>query len=1106
MTRERSAWRNVVPLAALLLSVLPLSAFGWLDPATDPNVTVALDTADTYFDTTNGPDDQIGWTSKFGASNVVRIKSHQYIAAFKWDLSTHKGKTVQEAELHLAKASADPIFSLVASTINTDWSENSATGSSYRYKGWSPTIEYTFKNSDFTTTTFGNYGTLVSYGYLAHDTFKTYTVGSQVWIAMKLDPALIQSMTLDSYGLSVADPRGHLNIAGNPYIYTKDHSAAVQPKLYIKFATTTDTNPPGAVTNLTAAAGLENRKIVITFNAPTDSEAATAFGYNVKYYPNNNFASAYTLPRWRIPRPKAPGTSQSILLEATNIVPGMTYYVWVQPYDAAGNTGPVVSTSISVPADIATPTLATGLFTTPNPAGKTVKTVPSVLNYWAASEFAKINPATGNRIEDGYTSTGADDYKKANAVWDAGTNTISLQASRNEIVGCQLILQRLGTNLSNVHVVVSDLAAPNGLLIPASPYVELYQLHYVTSGITRYPEVAIPLFSPFPTTFNIPDTNHNPSGVNQSVWMDLYVPKYTGTPSNPTDVEPGDYKATITVTATELASPVTINLKVRVSPVTIPDNCTFLVDYNGYSSGTYDPTQKFFDWDFGTSLSYKNTVLRYFQTLHKHRASPNVLPYGWGGLPSNTDRAPTLFGTGATRHTYDWSLVDRKYNQVFQTNVPLAKYGNMTPEKYDPSLLGFSRLNPASPYYGPGENTPVATFYTPFFEGWPTSITDANYGFDAPAPGKGGAYWNSKIDNDPPYFFTNAPDVYPAFSIGYTTSVTNVFKDWCDHAKANGWTQTNFQCFLNNKYSFTNTNALWILEECETGDDFRATGYFNKLWRDGQAIANTPEIKWHFRIDISDRWGQNWGQLTNRINWQVTASGTANWHWPNKEYRKYFFDADKQEGWAFYGDGTNITDTSTPLAQRLLQHWCQGFDGGVPWYSCFQTSWTTANDLALIYSGNGVPGFGVYEGCLVSIRVKAIRHVQQIIELLNKWAATNANSVNRPRVRDSLASKYADKTGAAVTWGYYFAGADENKIYAMQADLQAQLETLFLTGDINGDGSVDVVDLLRMAATWGSAAGDDNYDSWADFNKDGSVDVVDLLGMAENWGASQPVP
>ena len=60
--------------------------------------------------------------------------------------------------------------------------------------------------------------------------------------------------------------------------------------------------------------------------------------------------------------------------------------------------------------------------------------------------------------------------------------------------------------------------------------------------------------------------------------------------------------------------------------------------------------------------------------------------------------------------------------------------------------------------------------------------------------------------------------------------------------------------------------------------------------------------------------------------------------------------------------------------------------------------------------------------------------------------------------------------------------------------------------DINGDGSVDVVDLLYFVDAFGSVAGDPNYDAACDFNSDGSVDVGDLLILIDYWGIRIPPP
>ena len=57
-----------------------------------------------------------------------------------------------------------------------------------------------------------------------------------------------------------------------------------------------------------------------------------------------------------------------------------------------------------------------------------------------------------------------------------------------------------------------------------------------------------------------------------------------------------------------------------------------------------------------------------------------------------------------------------------------------------------------------------------------------------------------------------------------------------------------------------------------------------------------------------------------------------------------------------------------------------------------------------------------------------------------------------------------------------------------------------LTGDADGNGAVDVADLLSVVSSFAMAAGDAGFDPACDFNSDQSVDVVDLLTLVGNFG------
>jgi hypothetical protein len=60
--------------------------------------------------------------------------------------------------------------------------------------------------------------------------------------------------------------------------------------------------------------------------------------------------------------------------------------------------------------------------------------------------------------------------------------------------------------------------------------------------------------------------------------------------------------------------------------------------------------------------------------------------------------------------------------------------------------------------------------------------------------------------------------------------------------------------------------------------------------------------------------------------------------------------------------------------------------------------------------------------------------------------------------------------------------------------------TAAVVGDLNGDASVDVVDLLIFVETFGKVQTDPGFNAEADFNCDGSIDVVDLLTFVDNFG------
>jgi PKD repeat protein len=59
-----------------------------------------------------------------------------------------------------------------------------------------------------------------------------------------------------------------------------------------------------------------------------------------------------------------------------------------------------------------------------------------------------------------------------------------------------------------------------------------------------------------------------------------------------------------------------------------------------------------------------------------------------------------------------------------------------------------------------------------------------------------------------------------------------------------------------------------------------------------------------------------------------------------------------------------------------------------------------------------------------------------------------------------------------------------------------------IPGDINGDGSVSVLDAIRFGTYFGLRYGDAGWSADADINRDGKVNILDVIMVAQNFGKS----
>ena len=56
-----------------------------------------------------------------------------------------------------------------------------------------------------------------------------------------------------------------------------------------------------------------------------------------------------------------------------------------------------------------------------------------------------------------------------------------------------------------------------------------------------------------------------------------------------------------------------------------------------------------------------------------------------------------------------------------------------------------------------------------------------------------------------------------------------------------------------------------------------------------------------------------------------------------------------------------------------------------------------------------------------------------------------------------------------------------------------------MDGDVNGDNTINLADLMAIAAAWRSTPGSSNWNPNADLNGDGAVNLSDWMIVVKNW-------
>ena len=363
-----------------------------------------------------------------------------------------------------------------------------------------------------------------------------------------------------------------------------------------------------------------------------------------------------------------------------------------------------------------------------------------------------------------------------------------------------------------------------------------------------------------------------------------------------------------------------IPVEITVLPVSLPRKATFVCEMNSY--GLPDHVEDYYALQ---------------RMAYDHRVHLNILHY------SHQTAAP-----GARKSNLDMRLRsgrrmdNRRYDSV-QPGDTSAWWDDFA-EAFAPVLDGSLF---ADGHRGP---IPVPGFYLTFHESWPLNCR---------------AHFNGNPDAE--LAFADSPK--------YAETFVSVLQSFVELAKKKRWTETGFQVYFNNKGSLSDpTRAPWVLDEPAGFWDYRALGWYGRLYDRGR--MNASDINISYRIDISrPEFTRN--QLDGRKDLWVVAGAAF------KAYRLLVQERqrrDKLTVWV-YGSANPVEASSRSIDFWILDAWLGGATGVVPWQTVDKSgdALSTADPLGLFIMDKGDAERPIVRSTL---RLKAFLQSQQLAEKL----------------------------------------------------------------------------------------------------------------------------
>ncbi|NQT91157.1 MAG: DUF4091 domain-containing protein [Lentisphaerae bacterium] len=968
---------------------------------------VVADTEVSFYRDPN--DNETLWN--WGKASTLKLKGREEYALMKFDVAKCEGMTVKKATLYLPRAVQCVLNVVAPSTVSTDWAEGTGKGrpgnkqdQGSESKGGAtytraiyPGKTWAGPDSNFKWVVFGEGGSTYEAretGWAKDDKANYYTVDVPLDVVHGL---LVKG---DSYGMAMTEEKGQRGFqktyrrVPNPNHFIHSRETATPPFLVIEGAKV-DKTAPAPVGNPSATSGQEAGDILLNWTCTADDgkKGGKALGYSV-YLGKGRLGKkvvreANLLPRYRTYRPKPPAAKQEFPIDS--LEPGATYTFAVVAYDEAGN--------LSKPAIFEGTTRAKKTLALKSPdieLGTGSPVTKGNLRVWGAASNAKINPQTGNAMKEGsYKAAAAvGKYRNGNSVWDGKLGAVKLFAGRNDFIGFQLVAENLGKDkLTGLNVRVSDLqkdsrfsavnrymllsmkdvagfqASMRELMVkdkalsdrvfaalkqlnaykkkqqedPAAFFQEMETLRAKnvdeydnwmfllgggkTAGSTAVASKNIDLFwewsiksadgAWYPDALVPVSGKLNIPNVDNGV-ADQKIQAFYVDVFVPHKTEPGTYSGEIMISANDVDS-FSIPIQLTVWNFKLPDTLNFISDMNGYSYPAFDKNKH---WE---------GVLNLHRLAHKNRLNVNIVPVTHTGNFSVYEMALPLSGKGKEKQITSFSTFERHFGPLFSGKAFVDN---------------------------PRANVPVAAHFLQFYENWP-GRTKEGFTFDQSA---------------------RTLDVADDFTQEYKDAYIAVAGQMAEWFKKKGYTQTDFQVFLNSKYHYADDVTFWLLDEPMFRDDFMAIKFFGRLTREG--FKNSGPVTVDFRIDCS-RSEEARGML-NELDTFVGSSNIRKFPRLVRDQARTYIrkpNGKPRKLWT-YGASNLVPYPNVANRSWTIESYLFGCDGLLPWSSYgSDDSWDSAEKAsgAVFYPATTKWN---YNGAYGSLRMKSFRDGQQDVECL----------------------------------------------------------------------------------------------------------------------------